>query len=993
MAAFPPVITAHLLSTLLQNFTPAARNISTLMANFLLSPLCRPLGRGLYEIYPDIQEMLRNGLTDRALEIRLARFLDKYRLECAADIPGPAMREALRWTALSISDPEAAAREYLAAYNENRILDLKRMEAWQGMSVNPGKGAPNPYQAAVQLVRGIRRFEAGEKAGADVEKLRELKSMLQTEEGGNRIKTRVPEGLWDWLQMNNSGQKEEDTPRNEYTLKVHILFETDSDINGVMEKAFGVMGNFSGKAFESVQGTYIREKDTFHINYWVADECGLPGVTDNLWMTENGLYFVVIDYHSALPEQNSRQAVALRKLLDRFKVRLPKGTQIFLILVLTGEYNFDEKADEELKNTLRDEEIILTIDPSNPNAGIWQDFIRDTAYKAGGLTDQVRQEFANLKNLSEGIFTAGELAKRAGINLSEPDLTINNFTQLAVKSGAAISEGRLPNEVSEDILMVTGIDLFLQNLTPLFRVDQPWNAGSSTVNIDNLKGYHDPEWTAQILESYCLLHKADQGLIEIPWRVKDTYTAPIIDRKKEKVQYLTFFPEPFCEDLLFQFQAWIKKQFPYAPVHLSRNEFALELSETISELVVMVELEEMEEAFKTLQRLAGDWRLSQQQNALFGLYDKYRDNEKKLVEQKISRNYYQQVKNNVKATLNALINELPIAQFSKEILKIEGFLSQGNKTLVLQLAGNTSEPEVKYWINQFSNFQLRYFPGLTYTLTQRLIPACATPEMVIVEAGSFQMGDIFNDKEYDDEKPVHEVTLNAFSIGKYPVTMEEYDAFCEATGRKKPEDQGWGRGNRPVINVNWYDAVAYCNWLSEIWGLEPAYRISGERVELDRNTNGYRLPTEAEWEFAARAFSPSGGIGPKGGGNVRFGNGKDIADSKEINFNPSKEYKKPYSKTGEYRGRTTPVDQFLPNPLGLHDMSGNVYEWCWDWFGNYPSSPQNNPTGPDSGSRRVRRGGSWVSYPVGVRCAYRSYYAPVDGSDYLGFRLARTVTE
>ncbi len=262
-------------------------------------------------------------------------------------------------------------------------------------------------------------------------------------------------------------------------------------------------------------------------------------------------------------------------------------------------------------------------------------------------------------------------------------------------------------------------------------------------------------------------------------------------------------------------------------------------------------------------------------------------------------------------------------------------------------------------------------------------PAAAylKPEMIRIPAGTFEMGDVMEDQEHDDEKPIHEVTLNAYYIGQYEVTFAEYDAFCEATGKEKPNDEGWGRNNRPVINVSWFDVVEYCNWLSEQEGFRPVYTINGEEVTANWQANGYRLPTEAEWEYAAR----------QGGQKVRFGNGKDIADPKEINFNGSESYKKPYSLVGEYRRQTVPVGSLnSPNQLGLHDMSGNVYEWCWDWYGDYGKEAQTNPRGPVKGSIRVFRGGSWFNFPQYCRAALRGNFNPAYRDYYLGFRLARS---
>ena len=250
------------------------------------------------------------------------------------------------------------------------------------------------------------------------------------------------------------------------------------------------------------------------------------------------------------------------------------------------------------------------------------------------------------------------------------------------------------------------------------------------------------------------------------------------------------------------------------------------------------------------------------------------------------------------------------------------------------------------------------------------------PAMITIPGGTFQMGDVMGDKEQSDET-VHTVTLSTFQIGASELTFEEYDAFCEATGREKPSDSGWGRGRRPVINVSWYDAVAYCNWRSRQDGYEEVYVIDGNRVRIKAQAKGYRLPTEAEWEYAARA----------GGRRVRFGNGKDIADPGEINFVGSRDYKKPYSVAGEYRRKTLPVGSFGPNALGLYDMSGNVLEWCWDWYGDYPRNAAQDYVGPADGSLRVIRGGSWAYDPVGCRVAFRGWFAPGSRITDVGFRL------
>jgi len=247
--------------------------------------------------------------------------------------------------------------------------------------------------------------------------------------------------------------------------------------------------------------------------------------------------------------------------------------------------------------------------------------------------------------------------------------------------------------------------------------------------------------------------------------------------------------------------------------------------------------------------------------------------------------------------------------------------------------------------------------------------------MVLVEKGSFTMGDTWGDG-YSSDETTHEVTLTYdFYIGKYETTFDKYDAFCEATGTKKPDDNGWGRGTRPVINVSWRDAIAYCNWLSEEEGLPKAYDRNGYFLHRDGWVTtdpslvvGYRLPTEAEWEYAAR------------GGNKSKGykySGSDNADDVAWYASNSK-------------GMTQEVGTKLPNELGLYDMSGNVFEWCSDGYVLFFNSEQTNPY-KKSGSWRVYRGGGWFVNAEYARVAHRRHILPTYTGNYLGFRICRTV--
>jgi formylglycine-generating enzyme required for sulfatase activity len=189
------------------------------------------------------------------------------------------------------------------------------------------------------------------------------------------------------------------------------------------------------------------------------------------------------------------------------------------------------------------------------------------------------------------------------------------------------------------------------------------------------------------------------------------------------------------------------------------------------------------------------------------------------------------------------------------------------------------------------------------------------PEMVVIPAGTFRMGDI-QGGGLSDEQPVHSVSVGQFAMGKYEVTFAEYDKFAEATGRSKPDDRGWGRGNRPVINVSWDDATAYAQWLSNQTGKQ------------------YRLPTEAEWEYAARAGTET---------SRYWGNDPDLACSyanvadqtvKQENTN----HWTIHNCTDGYF-YTAPVGSFQANKFGLFDMLGNVWEWtCSEYDEKYNST-------------------------------------------------------
>lgn len=221
-------------------------------------------------------------------------------------------------------------------------------------------------------------------------------------------------------------------------------------------------------------------------------------------------------------------------------------------------------------------------------------------------------------------------------------------------------------------------------------------------------------------------------------------------------------------------------------------------------------------------------------------------------------------------------------------------------------------------------------------------------EFVELTGGPFDMGDTFGEGEDDELR--HQVYLSNFRISKHEITFAQFDAFCEATGRLKPSDNGWGRGRQPVINVSYHDAAAFCKWMSA-------------RVQ-----KAVRLPTEAEWEYAARAA----------GRKIKWAGTDREADLANLAW---------YSVNSG--NRTHLVGAKQPNALGLFDMNGNAFEWCRDVYDKdyYRRGNLNDPTGPNRGSRYVLRGGSILSSALDLRCANRHGARPEDTSTLTGFRI------
>jgi formylglycine-generating enzyme required for sulfatase activity len=255
----------------------------------------------------------------------------------------------------------------------------------------------------------------------------------------------------------------------------------------------------------------------------------------------------------------------------------------------------------------------------------------------------------------------------------------------------------------------------------------------------------------------------------------------------------------------------------------------------------------------------------------------------------------------------------------------------------------------------------------------------ADDNFVLVEGGSFVMGSHLLERGRNSGEIQHRVTVNSFYMSKCQITQEEYEKLMGVNPGI------FGGTNLPVESVTWFEALEYCNRRSQFEGLTPAYTIDFLSIDLNNKNNtsrwlvtwnreatGYRLPTEAEWEYAAK------------GGN---------ATQVDFIFSGSNNQAEVAWYSVNSGNSTHPVGTKAPNSLGLYDMSGNVWEWCWDWYGNYTTGVQFDPTGAALGTHRVIRGGSWYDSAAYIRSAFRYFCVPSNKNIAIGFRIVRTAMD
>ena len=301
----------------------------------------------------------------------------------------------------------------------------------------------------------------------------------------------------------------------------------------------------------------------------------------------------------------------------------------------------------------------------------------------------------------------------------------------------------------------------------------------------------------------------------------------------------------------------------------------------------------------------------------------------------------------------------------------------------------------KDWPNKFSaNMRFRV------TANDQAVPPAPTG-MALIPAGSFTMGDTFNDSsDHWGERPVHPVYVSAFYMDKTEVTKALWDEVKTwAVAHDYNFDYaGLGKAaNHPVQGVSWYDMVKWCNARSEKEGRTPAYYTDAAQTKVYRTgqvdvqndwvkwNRGYRLPTEAEWEKAARGGASGHRFPWSDTDTITHSRANYYSDaSYSYDVSPTRGYHPTFSN-GAYP-YTSPVGYFAANGYGLYDMAGNVWQWCWDRYGSYSSGSQTDPRGPTSGSYRVSRGGSWCDVALICRTALRGGYLPGIWRNFIGFR-------
>ena len=288
----------------------------------------------------------------------------------------------------------------------------------------------------------------------------------------------------------------------------------------------------------------------------------------------------------------------------------------------------------------------------------------------------------------------------------------------------------------------------------------------------------------------------------------------------------------------------------------------------------------------------------------------------------------------------------------------------GNQLEGKRFSASTSKETVESWLNE------------KQTEISEIKENKENMQYILIKGDTFQMGSPENEPERSSDEVQHNVTVGNFYMSKTEVSQKEYQEIMGVNPSATKGDA------LPVTNITWYDAVQYCNKLSQKEGLTPCYTISGTTVTWKKAANGYRLPTEAEWEYAARANTST----PFNFGDYVHNSDANCYNAYGYNNDASGNW---VNGSGAYLRKTVAVDQYAANDYGLYNMHGNVAEWVWDWYSEYDFQKSADPTGSESGNAKIVRGGGWNDHPKHIRSAYRGAQPADVGLYSIGIRPVR----
>ncbi|MDE6797978.1 MAG: SUMF1/EgtB/PvdO family nonheme iron enzyme [Ruminococcus sp.] len=294
---------------------------------------------------------------------------------------------------------------------------------------------------------------------------------------------------------------------------------------------------------------------------------------------------------------------------------------------------------------------------------------------------------------------------------------------------------------------------------------------------------------------------------------------------------------------------------------------------------------------------------------------------------------------------------------------ISNLVTIGNQLEGKRFSGSASEETVKTWLDE------------KQAEISDLKKNSENTQYTLIKGDTFSMGSPESEPERSSDEVQHNVTVGDFYMSKTEVSQKDY---TEIMGVNPSATKG---DDLPVTDVTWYDAVEYCNKLSQKEGLKPCYTISGDTVTWDRSADGYRLPTEAEWEYSARANTST----PFSFGDYVHNSDANCYNAYGYNNDASGNW---VNGSDAYLRKTVPVNQYPANDYGLYNMHGNVAEWVWDWYSEYDDTIS-NPTGNESGNAKVVRGGGWNDHPKHIRSAYRGAQPADVGLYSIGIRPVR----